>query len=84
MEHGSPVQCILVLRGGDILTGASDGIIRCWQGYQLVSTYKGHSDTVRCSHAALLLLSWPPVARLVLCMPTISSSGRFVTGSGCD
>ena len=50
MEHnGSPVQCLLVLRGGDILTGASDGIIRCWQAFQLASTYKGHSDTVRCA-----------------------------------
>ena len=47
LDHSSPVQCVLVLRGGNIITGASDGRIRCWREHQLVGTYSGHTDTVR-------------------------------------
>ena len=47
LDHQSPVQCIVVLDNGDILTGANDSAIKWWSNGQLKGTFNGHTDTVR-------------------------------------
>lgn len=47
LEHGSPVQCLLVLEQGELLSGCSDGTIRLWKAGAIVHTFEGHTDTVR-------------------------------------
>lgn len=51
LEHGSPVQCVLVLDNGDIISGCSDGAIRLWRAGKLAHSFQGHTDTVRYDQA---------------------------------
>lgn len=46
--HEGPVQCLLVLPDGSLVSGSNDKTVKIWQGTRCVKTLTGHSDTVRC------------------------------------
>lgn len=45
--HEGPVQAVLVLPDGSLLSGGSDATIKLWSGGRCQRTFKGHTDTVR-------------------------------------
>ena len=45
--HQGPVQCLLLLPGGNLLSGGNDGTIRHWLAGKVQRTFTGHTDTVR-------------------------------------
>ena len=53
--HQGPVQCLLVLPNGSILSGGNDMTIRHWVDGKCLRTFQGHTDTVRFGSALLPL-----------------------------
>lgn len=45
--HEGPVQCLLVLPDGALLSGSNDKTVKMWHGSACVKTLVGHGDTVR-------------------------------------
>lgn len=45
--HEGPVQAVLALPDGSLLSGGSDATIKLWSGKQCRHTFRGHTDTVR-------------------------------------
>lgn len=45
--HEGPVQCVLVLPDGGLLSGGNDNTIRLWVDGKCQHTFSGHTDTVR-------------------------------------
>ncbi len=52
--HEGPVLCLLVLPGGEILSGSGDTTVKMWApgGGPCIHTIKAHTDTVRCGTEA--------------------------------
>ena len=46
-DHTGPVQCVLVLPDGGILSGSNDMTIKLWIEGRCKHTFSGHTDTVR-------------------------------------
>jgi WD40 repeat protein len=46
--HEGPVQCLLLLPDGSLLSGSNDKTVKIWQGTHCIRTLTGHNDTVRC------------------------------------
>ena len=47
--HEGPVQCLLLLPDGGLLSGGNDTTIRLWVDGKCQHTFRGHTDTVRCA-----------------------------------
>lgn len=48
--HEGPVQCLLLLPDGSLLSGGNDTTIRLWVDGKCQHIFRGHTDTVRCDH----------------------------------
>ena len=42
-----PVQCLLLLPDGRLLSGGNSGTIHLWVSGKVQHTFEGHTDTVR-------------------------------------
>ena len=56
--------CLLVLPGGEILSGSGDTTVKMWApgGGPCIHTIKAHTDTVRCGSGAGLQALWSRVS----------------------
>jgi phospholipase A-2-activating protein len=41
--HDGPVQAVLSLPGGEVMTGSSDMTMKLWRGSICISTIRGHT-----------------------------------------
>lgn len=82
--HEGPVQCLLVLPDGSLVSGSNDKTVKIWQGTSCVKTLTGHSDTVRCTwcwllHVPSLTAAMLHVSALFLQLPSRAKSSRRVS-----
>lgn len=54
--HEGPVQAVLALPDGTLLSGGSDGTIKLWSDNKCQHTFKGHTDTVRRGSKSMRLM----------------------------
>ncbi|XP_031379705.1 phospholipase A-2-activating protein isoform X3 [Punica granatum] len=45
--HDGPIQAVIKLPSGELVTGSSDQTLKLWRGKTCAHTFTGHTDTVR-------------------------------------
>ncbi|GLT55414.1 hypothetical protein SLA2020_285370 [Shorea laevis] len=45
--HKAPIQAVIKLPSGELVTGSSDATLKVWRGKTCIHTFVGHTDTVR-------------------------------------